>query len=182
MNPWVPMTNLLDLKVIGKLGEELNEAGAAIFRCIIQGINESQPVTGKINRTWLEDELADVRANYELAMEHFQLDSERMRGRIDSKKAQLHAWHAMVPTDLITMRYEWIERTHSDDPAIKWWSLRTFCGQLENIIGTVDRPGDEPTKWTATFHWQGRSLGYYFDTPDEAKDALVIELLAACRG
>lgn len=33
-NPWVPMSNPLDIKHIGKLAEEANELGAAIARCL----------------------------------------------------------------------------------------------------------------------------------------------------
>ena len=62
-NPWHPMSDAVDLKHLGKLAEELSEAGAAVARCIIQGIDEKEPVTGKINREWLQDELADVIAN-----------------------------------------------------------------------------------------------------------------------
>lgn len=96
LNPWHPMTEPIDLKHLGKLGEELNEAGAAVSRCIIQGIAESEPVTGKSNREWLEDELADVIANAELVTSHFGLNRARMKARIERKKAHLRAWHAML--------------------------------------------------------------------------------------
>jgi hypothetical protein len=42
-NPWIPIQNPLDLKHLGKLIEELNEAGSATARCIIQGIDEVEP-------------------------------------------------------------------------------------------------------------------------------------------
>jgi NTP pyrophosphatase (non-canonical NTP hydrolase) len=86
MNPWRPMTNARDKKHIGKLMEELGECVAAAARCDIQG---------KSNRDWLEDEIADVVANIELATGHFRLDIEKMRARAEAKKAQLRIWHAM---------------------------------------------------------------------------------------
>jgi NTP pyrophosphatase (non-canonical NTP hydrolase) len=95
-NPWTPMARPIDLKHLGKLGEELGEASAAVSRCIIQGIDEREPVTGKLNREWLEDELADVMANRELVVEHFGLDLARMRERASAKKEHLRAWHAML--------------------------------------------------------------------------------------
>jgi hypothetical protein len=95
-NPWHPMTDAVDLKHLGKLGEELNECGSAVSRCIIQGIDEAEPVTGKINRTWLEDEIADVMANAELNIERFGLDKVRMAARGERKKAQLRQWHRMA--------------------------------------------------------------------------------------
>ena len=35
-SPWVPEADPKSLKALGKLGEELNECGAAVARCIIQ--------------------------------------------------------------------------------------------------------------------------------------------------
>lgn len=61
-NPWNPMTKAIDLKHLGKLGEEAGELSAIVCRCIIQGINEYEPVTGKSNREALEDEIADVQS------------------------------------------------------------------------------------------------------------------------
>lgn len=94
-NPWVPMTCLIDLKHLGKLAEECNELGAAIARCIIQGIDEAEPETGKVNREWLEDELADVLANIELVGQHFKLNHDRMGDRIARKMKHLRQWHGM---------------------------------------------------------------------------------------
>lgn len=96
LNPWRPMSVPGDLKHMGKLNEELNEAGAASARCIIQGIDECEPVTGKPNRQWLEDEIADVLANIELVTAHFGLDEARMRERTERKKAHLRGWHSML--------------------------------------------------------------------------------------
>lgn len=96
MNPWRPMRDPLDLKHLGKLSEELGEASAAVARCIIQGIDEAEPSTGKINRAWLEEELADVAANIALVMAHFDLDEGRMAERVARKTKQLAEWHAMA--------------------------------------------------------------------------------------
>lgn len=96
LNPWRPMSDPLDLKHLGKLAEELNEAGSAVARCIIQGIDECEPITRKQNREWLEDELADVIANIDLVTAHFQLAVERMRLRSERKKEHLRGWHSML--------------------------------------------------------------------------------------
>jgi hypothetical protein len=96
LNPWVPMSRPIDLKHIGKLQEELGEAAAAASRCVIQGIDESEPVTGKVNRTWLQEELADVLANIELNVEHFALDAAEIERRKERKKAHLRAWHGLL--------------------------------------------------------------------------------------
>jgi NTP pyrophosphatase (non-canonical NTP hydrolase) len=91
------MTNQKDLKFIGKLGEEVNELGTAIFRCVIQGIDECHPVIKKVNRDWLQDEVADVLANIELVIEHLRLDKSAIYNRIQRKKAHLREWHEQVP-------------------------------------------------------------------------------------
>ncbi len=86
----------IDLKHLGKLSEELGEAISATSRCIIQGIDEREPITGKPNKQWLEDELADVLANIELVAEHFQLEAARMQERKERKKIHLRGWHSML--------------------------------------------------------------------------------------
>jgi NTP pyrophosphatase (non-canonical NTP hydrolase) len=94
-NPWQPMTLSIDLKLLGKLGEECNELGSAVCRCIIQGIAEREPVTGKPNREWLEDEIGDVIANINLVTQHFGLDTARIAKRVIRKTEHLRAWHSL---------------------------------------------------------------------------------------
>jgi hypothetical protein len=96
LNPWTPMSVAIDVKHLGKLAEELNEAGSAVARCLIQGIAESEPVTHKPNREWLEDELADVLANIDLVVAHFGLDAARIQRRAERKKSHLRGWHSML--------------------------------------------------------------------------------------
>lgn len=96
MNPWHPMSNPVDLKVIGKFLEELGECVASAARSFIQGIMEREPVTGKLNKEWLEDEVGDVLGNAELVIERFDLDWERIRARADKKKERLREWHNMA--------------------------------------------------------------------------------------
>ncbi|WP_316234631.1 hypothetical protein [Bradyrhizobium sp. SZCCHNR1020] len=90
------MRRPIDLKHLGKLAEELNECGSAVARCLIQGIHEREPVTGKLNRDWLEEEIADVLANIRLVQDHFNLDVHRIAERRQNKMAHLRAWHAML--------------------------------------------------------------------------------------
>jgi NTP pyrophosphatase (non-canonical NTP hydrolase) len=95
-NPWIPMKRPRDIKVIGKYLEELGECVAAGARSLIQGLLEKEPVTGKVNKEWLEEEIADVLGNAELVIEHFDLDETRIRKRAERKKAFLRDWHEMV--------------------------------------------------------------------------------------
>lgn len=96
-SPWIPMQSPIGLKHLGKLAEELSECGSAVARCIIQGIDEAEPVTGKLNRAWLEDEIADVYANLELCIIHFNLDLGRIHNRVLKKKEHLSIWHRQLP-------------------------------------------------------------------------------------
>jgi len=95
-NPWHPMTNSIDIKYLGKLGEECNELSSAIFRCLIQGIYEKEPTSGKQNKQWLTEEIADVFANINLVIDHFNLDEEFITKRALDKKARLKTWHDMA--------------------------------------------------------------------------------------
>jgi hypothetical protein len=92
VSEWQPTTNAADLAHLGKLGEELNECAAAASRCVIQGIGESHPVTGKLNRDWLEDEIADVMMMIDRVTDHFGLDRNRMTRREEMKRLFQEPW------------------------------------------------------------------------------------------
>jgi len=96
LNPWQPERDPIRLALLGKLLEEVNELGAALARCLIQGIHESEPVTGKLNVDWLEDEMADVSGAAKLVIEHFELREGRMNARYDRKVQHLRAWHQLI--------------------------------------------------------------------------------------
>jgi len=89
---WEPETDSLRLKALGKLAEELAECNAAVARCIIQGIDECEPITGKINRHWLQDEIADVEVCIEHAKRILGLDRDRITARITKKYTYLKRW------------------------------------------------------------------------------------------
>src|ERR1700722_6658988 len=81
ISPWVPTTDVKQLKLLGKLAEELGECSSAVARCIIQGIDESEPITGKLNRQWLTEEIADVEACINMLIELYDLDDEKINAR-----------------------------------------------------------------------------------------------------
>jgi hypothetical protein len=95
-NPWHPMSEPQDIKVIGKFIEEVCEGGSAAARCLIQGISESEPSTGVPNREWLTKEIGDILGNAELVIEHFGLDYADIRERAEFKKEHLRRWHEMA--------------------------------------------------------------------------------------
>jgi NTP pyrophosphatase (non-canonical NTP hydrolase) len=93
-SPWIPMSDPLDIKHIGKLGEETGELSTVIFRCLIQQMDQTNPDDGKINKQWLEEEIADVLANIGLCKKHFNLNIDPER--IKRKKQMLKTWHGML--------------------------------------------------------------------------------------
>jgi NTP pyrophosphatase (non-canonical NTP hydrolase) len=95
-SPWQPIDSKLELKILGKLGEEASELATVVSRCIIQGVDEVQPVTGKSNRLWLEEEIADVLANISIAAAKYQLDENFITKRAEEKIDYLLAWHEMA--------------------------------------------------------------------------------------
>lgn len=100
MTKWVPTTNLMELRRLGKLGEELGELSNVASRCIIQGINETDPSSGKVNRQRLLDELADVAAQIDCTVAAFELDVAYFGERRTRKRQQMAEWEAMFgPTD-----------------------------------------------------------------------------------
>lgn len=50
----------------------------------------------KLNRAWLQEEIADILANAELVTEHFKLSREAIERRKAKKMAHLRTWHAML--------------------------------------------------------------------------------------
>jgi NTP pyrophosphatase (non-canonical NTP hydrolase) len=95
-SPWQPTTDLKELAILGKLLEELGECAAAASRCIIQGVCESEPVTGKANIAWLAEELADVQAGIVLAKELLTLDEGYFLKRVERKLEHLRGWHELI--------------------------------------------------------------------------------------
>lgn len=94
MNPWHPMSDPVDLKTAGKALEELGECTAALSRCLIQGMDGTEPTTGKVNRQWLENEMDDVQAQFILLSERFNLHSDP--ARVARKVSNCREWHKMA--------------------------------------------------------------------------------------
>jgi hypothetical protein len=99
LNPWQPEHDKVNLAVLGKACEELTECATAVSRCIIQGIDESEPVTGKLNREWLTEEIADAYATLDLMCAHFGLDGSIINTRITKKLKHLQSWHRLIKNE-----------------------------------------------------------------------------------
>lgn len=100
ISDWIPISNPLELALLGKLGEEACELGAALFRCVIQGIDEAQPVSGKVNRAWVEEEIADVMALTTLVIQRLNLDTSSIIQRRRKKIGYKEPWFDFL-TELV---------------------------------------------------------------------------------
>lgn len=97
--PWMPITDPATLKRLGKLNEELGECTSASARCLIQGFDGTEPDTGKVNRQWLLEELADVEAQAVCTLDMLKLseeESQQYEERRNRKIKQMLEWEAMM--------------------------------------------------------------------------------------
>lgn len=96
ITPWQPTSDPIQLALLGKLAEELAEAGQIVARCIIQGAYESEPVTGKSNLKALLEELSDVDATSADVCEYYELNPFAMHKRITAKREGFAQWRLMI--------------------------------------------------------------------------------------
>lgn len=95
MSPWVPTTNLMELRRLGKTIEELGELVAVLGRSVCQGLDGVDPSSGNTNLHNIEREQADVLAQMELNVGAFKLNAEFMGRRVAEKQRQMHEWEAL---------------------------------------------------------------------------------------
>lgn len=79
-----------------RFGQRMGVAGAAVSRCIIQGIDEREPVTGKLNRDWLCESLVEIISTIPPIVASLNLDRKAMDLRCGRKMAHLRQWHGML--------------------------------------------------------------------------------------
>jgi len=95
MSKWIPTTDLMLLRRMGKLMEETSELGAVASRCIIQGIDEIDPGTGEVNRERLWKEIADVYAQLDETVARLSLNEADIEARRAMKRGYMQEWEAM---------------------------------------------------------------------------------------
>lgn len=93
---WLPETRTVIHQALGKAAEESAELSKIAVRCIIQGLDAVDPVTGKPNRQSLADELADIEATTEWLFELLSLDVEAHNARATRKLEGFRRWQAMI--------------------------------------------------------------------------------------
>lgn len=83
--------------VIGKLSEESSELAGRCARAMIQGLDALDPDTGRSNLAHLQDEIADVQAMTQLAIEFLRLDTAYLQDRRIRKYRYKKPWVAALP-------------------------------------------------------------------------------------
>lgn len=95
MSKWIPTTNLMMLRRMGKLQEEMGELGVVASRCIIQGIDEIDPGSGQLNRERLWREVADVYAQLDETVARLGLPHAGIAARRAEKRGYMQEWEAL---------------------------------------------------------------------------------------
>jgi hypothetical protein len=90
----MPEQDRIRLAVLGKLIEECNELAGRSARCIIQGLHEADPATGRTNAEELEREMADVTACIDAA--ESVLGVRFSATRASGKLRGFARWHDMI--------------------------------------------------------------------------------------
>lgn len=94
INPWKPEPDLMTHQVIGKAAEEASELAGILARILIQGLDERDPGTGRLNRDALVDEMSDVTAAIQWI--EYQLGIKPYPARVDRKLAGFKLWGEMI--------------------------------------------------------------------------------------
>jgi hypothetical protein len=95
MLKWMTEPNPVFRRRVGKTGEECAELQKVLCRISMQGLDGCDPRTLKPNRVDLEDEIADVLAQIDLTIDALKLDYDRIAGRANVKRLEMHQWERM---------------------------------------------------------------------------------------
>lgn len=96
---WIPTTDLMLLRRMGKLSEELGELQSVAARIVIQGLDGVEPKTSKANLVWLSEEIADVYAQLDETVSRLQLPFDEILRRRARKRLLMRKWEEMFSTD-----------------------------------------------------------------------------------
>lgn len=69
---------------------------SSVSRCVIQGIDETEPVTGKPNRDWLRESADNFCINLHRLIIALKLDQSYIMERVRLKAAHQQGWHRMI--------------------------------------------------------------------------------------
>lgn len=95
---WKPEPDVIIHQALGKACEEANELAGILARCLIQGLDQSEPATGKPNRKALSDEISDLDAAVQWLREL--IGEEYDEERADRKLRGFRQWQRMLEADM----------------------------------------------------------------------------------
>ncbi|OWK26267.1 hypothetical protein AJ87_02730 [Rhizobium yanglingense] len=95
---WKPESDVLIHQALGKACEEATELAGIQARCLIQGLNENEPVSGKPNRQALFEEIADLDAAVQWLREL--VNDEYDGHRADRKLNGFRRWQRILEADM----------------------------------------------------------------------------------
>lgn len=95
LSKWIPESDPMILRRVGKTGEECAELAKVCSRITIQGLDGVDPATGESNRRALAKEVADVMAQCETTIQALGLPREFIEERAAIKCEQMAEWEAM---------------------------------------------------------------------------------------
>lgn len=97
---WKPEPDVIIHQALGKACEEATELAGILARCLIQGLDQSEPATGKPNRKALSDEISDLDAAVQWLREL--IGDEYDEERADRKLKGFRQWQRMLEADMAT--------------------------------------------------------------------------------
>lgn len=95
MSKWIPESDPMVLRRVGKTGEECAELAKVCSRITIQGLDGVDPASGVSNREALAKEVADVVAQCYTTIFALGLDNDAISARVVEKRRQMVEWEAM---------------------------------------------------------------------------------------
>lgn len=95
MSKWIPESDPMVLRRVGKTGEECAELAKVCSRITIQGLDGVDPANGESNRRALAKEVADVMAQCLVTIDALDLPMAFIEERADIKRQQMAEWEAM---------------------------------------------------------------------------------------
>lgn len=99
LSKWIPESDPMVLRRVGKTGEECAELAKVCSRITIQGLDGVDPASGESNREALAKEVADVQAQCEVTIRALGLPREFIEARVEIKVQQMAEWEAMFSPD-----------------------------------------------------------------------------------
>lgn len=95
LSKWIPESDPMILRRVGKTGEECAELQKVCSRITIQGLAGVDPATGESNRLALAKEIGDVLAQCKVTINALGLDEHAIYARCQVKVGQMAEWEAM---------------------------------------------------------------------------------------